>query len=214
MMTRTLAAAAIAGLAMAYTGAATPAHAIPAPAADVPAMGGRAMDAQATGTQATGGQATGTQVAPGHAGAARTPARRGRNCVIVVGKAPAGRASPVLAKACGRARNAAALRNAAVHATLLMEWFEHARNKPSSLTRVYGDSGPCDRDGYRVRADGFWANRISGFTTWNGCNIATAYNLANASGERRTWTAHWNISARWVGTRMNDRIEAFWLRHG
>lgn len=135
-----------------------------------------------------------------------------RRCVIVVGKAGRAEMSPVLSKTCGRGRNTPAQTRAAAGRTLLMEWFEHAHNKPSSLTRVYGKAGPCDRDGYRLRAEGFWANRISGFNTWNSCNVATGYDLPNISGDRQTWSATWGISVPWVGNRMNDRIESFWIR--
>ncbi|MES4904829.1 MULTISPECIES: hypothetical protein [unclassified Streptomyces] len=133
-----------------------------------------------------------------------------KHCVIVVGKAPKGKMSPIEAKACGDSRSAAmkALGTKAAARTLLMDWFEHANNQPNSATSVYGSAGNCDSDGYRLRAEGFWANRISGFASYSNCNVVTGYDLANVSGDRATWG--WNTP--WVGSFMNDRIESFWIR--
>lgn len=143
-----------------------------------------------------------------------------RYCVIVVGKAPKGKLSPVRSRDCSATRSARPLKAAAAGETLLIEWYDHVNNRPSSFTRVYGESGPCDRDGYRLRAwappIGYWGNKISGFNTWNSCSVVTGYDLVNISGDRQTWDGRRNpcvcVDVPWVGHRMNDRIESFWLR--
>jgi hypothetical protein len=139
-------------------------------------------------------------------------------CTIVVGKAPRGELSPTLSRTCST-DPAASLADIGMQATLLMEWNEHAyNNPPTTVGRVYGDYGPCDPDGYRIRAEGFWANRISAFNTWNSCSVATGYDLYNLSGDRQTWDGTANacecVDVDWVGGYMNDRIESFWIRQG
>ncbi|WP_228979934.1 hypothetical protein [Streptomyces sp. DH12] len=140
-----------------------------------------------------------------------------RYSVTVVGKAPDGGMSPVRSTTCSDDPRSRTLARAAAGTVLLMEWFEHAHNKPSSLTRVHGEAGDCDGDGYRLRATGFWANRISGFNAYSKCNVATGYDLVNLSGDRQTWRMDKPCKCLlqgWVGSYMNDRIESFWIRQG
>jgi hypothetical protein len=151
---------------------------------------------------------------PAAAGAA-APASEQPACAIVIGKAAPGKLSPVRDRVCG---TKASVSKAVKADTLLMEWFENADNSPSSLTRILGDAGPCDLDGYRLRTDGGWLdwdNMISGFNAYNDCEVATGYDLRNLSGDRGTWSENDPCSCLlvpWVGSYMNDRIESFWIR--
>jgi hypothetical protein len=151
---------------------------------------------------------------PAAAGAA-TSASGQPACAIVIGKAAPGKMSPVRDRICG---TKASVSKATKSETLLMEWFENADNSPPSLTRITGTSGPCDRDGYRLRTDGGWINwdnEISGFNAYNDCEVATGYDLRNLSGDRQTWSENDPCSCLlvpWVGGFMNDRIESFWIR--
>ncbi|MEV4220206.1 MULTISPECIES: hypothetical protein [unclassified Nonomuraea] len=168
--------------------------------------------------------AAGLVGAQGAALATPTPADTGKAgktqyCNIVVGKAPKGELSPILSRSCGTDPEAARTDVSIQARTLLMEWNEHAFNDPpTTVGRIYGDYGPCDSDGYRVRAEGFWANRISGFVTWNRCSVATGYDLVNVSGDQQTWNGTANacecVDVGFVGYYMNDRIESFWIRRG
>jgi hypothetical protein len=147
-------------------------------------------------------------IAPAAGATTTTAPENARNCVMVIDKVRRGEeTSRVRSKECGPHASAPA------ETVLLMEWYEHISNSPSSFTRVYGDYGACDADGYRLRATGFWDNRISGFNTWNGCNTVTAYDLYNLSGDRGYWESRWGMSVDWVGSFMNDRISSFWIRH-
>ncbi|GGU65405.1 hypothetical protein [Streptomyces lavendofoliae] len=175
------------------------------------ALSGLALVVAATAVMAV---PEGNAVAAG-GGAPDAPAEQ--YCVIVVGKAVKGELSPVRSKTCGSSPVSKSLVKASANTVLLMEWFEHANNSPSSLTRVHGEAGDCDADGYRLRATGFWANRISGFNAYSKCNVATGYDLVNLSGDRQTWRMDKPCKCLlqgWVGAYMNDRIESFWIRQG
>ncbi|KUH37985.1 MULTISPECIES: hypothetical protein [Streptomyces] len=164
--------------------------------------------------------ATAAVALPGSAATAdgrAVPPPADRYCVMVVDKAPDGGMSPVRSTTCSADPASKSLTRAAANTVLLMEWFEHANNKPSSLTRVHGEAGDCDGDGYRLRATGFWANRISGFNAYSKCNVATGYDLVNLSGDRETWRMDKPCKCLlqgWVGAYMNDRVESFWIRQG
>ncbi|WP_394828401.1 hypothetical protein [Pendulispora albinea] len=137
-------------------------------------------------------------------------------CTVLIGKAAPGEQSPILSKSCNTDTDATLLSATGKPPVLLMEWFEHANNNPPSLTRIVA-ADECDADGYRLRATGFWANRISGFNSYNECNVVTGYDLVNLSGDRQTWSDHKPcacVLVPWVGSFMNDRIESFWIRKG
>jgi hypothetical protein len=136
-----------------------------------------------------------------------------RVCTTVVGKAPTGAFSPVRSTTCVDDGSAPVVASS----TLLMEWWQNANNRPTAtINRIYGDAGPCDGDGYRVRVEWPWSFLLSGFNTWNSCSIATGYDLPNLSGDRQTWNGSANpcvcVSVGYVGDFMNDRIESFWIR--
>ncbi|MEU7863216.1 hypothetical protein [Nonomuraea sp. NPDC049141] len=149
--------------------------------------------------------------------AAAAPAK---HCVIVVGKAPPGQPSPIRSSACS-ADYATAQREAGATATvLLMEWFWNANNSPPNLTHIHGDYGDCDSAGYRIIVKDDWANNISGFNSYSHCNVVTGFNWPSTvdwSGDEQTWSNYSVCSCLlqgWVGSFMNDRIEAFWIRRG
>lgn len=141
----------------------------------------------------------------------------GTDCVIILGRAAPGQVASIRSQACQREDNFPAVATAAQRKVLLMEWFENANNRPPSLTRVYGEDGQCDGDGYRIRVHGGWDGIISGFNSYNNCNIATGYDTYNISGDRQTWELHKPCNCLlvdWVGDYMNDRISSFWIRSG
>lgn len=160
-----------------------------------------------------------TAVAPAGADTGKNPARGGRYCAIEVDKAPEGEFSPIRSQTCSDDPNAAALTRIAASETLLMEWFWNAWNDPPYLTRVYGSYGGCDRSGYKIRPNVHWYNEISGFDSWNGCNVVTAYDHYNFTGDQQTWARGYvcecipSRDTGWIGPYMNDRIESFWIRH-
>jgi hypothetical protein len=143
-----------------------------------------------------------------------------RTCAVVVGKAAKGKPSPVQSTTCSTNRNARSLKAVAAAKTLLMEWTVNANNNPpEGLTRIYANEGPCDRSGYKLHVGLIrygWDGVISGFNTWNNCNVATGYDGYNTNGDRRTWDGTRNpcvcVSVGLVGHFMNDRISSFWIR--
>ncbi|MCK2215349.1 hypothetical protein MF672_016365 [Actinomadura sp. ATCC 31491] len=141
-------------------------------------------------------------------------------CVIVVGKAPPGEPSPIRSRACGNDYATVQRQAGAQQTVLLMEWFWNANNQPPLLTRIHGDYGDCDSAGYRIIVKDDWANNISGFNAESHCNVVTGFNWPSTvdwSGDEQTW-ANYSVCAclsqGWVGSFMNDRIEAFWIRRG
>ncbi|MGW4640637.1 hypothetical protein ACWEN6_19030 [Sphaerisporangium sp. NPDC004334] len=159
--------------------------------------------------------------APAVASAPGEAASPVRHCVVVVGKAPPGQVSPVRSSSCA-ADEATARRQAGASdsSVLLMEWFWNANNQPPDLTRVLGDYGECDSAGYRIIVKDDWANNISGFNSYSHCNVVTGFNWPSTldwSGDEQTWSLHAPcgcVLQGWVGSFMNDRIEAFWIRKG
>lgn len=138
-------------------------------------------------------------------------------CVVVIGKAAKGAMSPVRSETCSTDPNAKSLTKAASGEVLLMEWFWNADNRPSKLTRIHGDDGPCDSAGYRMNVLYGWTNQISGFNSYSSCNVATGYDDYLTSGAHQTWSMHKPCNCLlqgWVGSYMNDRINSFWIRRG
>ncbi|MGP3933592.1 hypothetical protein [Nonomuraea sp. KM88] len=151
------------------------------------------------------------------AATAETPAPSGQYCVMVIGKAPPGKASPVRSHECADDYATASRKAGASDTVLLMEWFWNANNSPSNLTRIHGDYGNCDADGYHINILDHWANNISGFNSYSRCNVVTGYNFTLWEGDRQTWSMNKPCQCLlqgWVGSYMNDRIESFWIRQG
>jgi hypothetical protein len=146
-----------------------------------------------------------------HAGNA-VAAADGPYCAILVGKAPAGKESPVLAQVCSDTSAAQAesmmLAKAGVPAsTLLMTMFENvdynsfALPGPGNARKdVFGSAGPCDSAGYRLGVDIWWSVRVSSILGANNCNVARVYNQALNDAddfgmrlfERGTWLERFN----------------------
>ncbi|MEV0597021.1 hypothetical protein [Nonomuraea cavernae] len=143
-----------------------------------------------------------------------------QHCVIVLGKAPPGQPSPVRSSSCADDYATAQREAGAASSVLLMEWFWNANNQPPKLTRVLGDYGYCDSAGYRIIVKDDWANNISGFNSYSNCNVVTGFNWPSTvdwSGDEQTWSLQAPcgcVLQGWVGSFMNDRIEAFWIRKG
>ncbi|RZS43046.1 hypothetical protein EV193_10222 [Herbihabitans rhizosphaerae] len=156
-------------------------------------------------------------VAPTAASAMKPSTGSGAYCVVVVGKAPADQTSPILSRTCSDDMSVATRQAGIAGETLLMEWFWNANNNPPKLTRIHGNYGGCDAVGYRINIYDDWANNVSGFNSLNGCNVVTGYDLALAQGDNQTWSAYKACNCLlqgWVGSKMNDRIESFRIRHG
>jgi len=166
-----------------------------------------ALTLAAVGTAAPSSAARPAQAGPPPASA----------CTVVVGKAPEGEMSPVRSRICDTDPASPRLRPAAED-TLLMELNDNVDNNPPSVTRIYGEGGPCDFIGYSFAITGYWANRVSAFNTWNDCNFVTAYDLPDLTGDRERWSGETNpcvcVSVDWVGPFINDRIEAFQIWNG
>ncbi|POM24264.1 hypothetical protein BTM25_28920 [Actinomadura rubteroloni] len=155
----------------------------------------------------------------GTATAATANDQSGRYCVMVVGKAAPGKASPVLSHKCAddmaTATRRAGMTESAASDTLLMEWFWNANNNPPKLTRVLGKYGPCDAQGYVINVYDDWTNQISGFNSYNDCNHVAGYDLSLQQGDYDIWEQHNPCGCTlqgWVGSFMNDRIESFRIR--
>jgi hypothetical protein len=155
--------------------------------------------------------------APTPAAAGEEPRKADEYCVVVLGKSENGGMSPVRSHTCSKDPADKSLTKAAAGEVLLMEWFWNANNNPPKLTRIHGDSGPCDSAGYKINVLYGWTNQISGFNTFSNCNVATGYDDYFANGERQTWSNYSGCGCLlqgWVGSYMNDRINSFWIRKG
>lgn len=103
-------------------------------------------------------------------------------CSVLVGKAPEGQDSPVIAKACSNESQAAAddqlqfrTQRSISAATNLMIWYANTGLSGNS-TVIYGNAGPCDGGGYRVVPNTYWQTNMSSIRRQQTCDRATLFN--------------------------------------
>jgi hypothetical protein len=141
---------------------------------------------------------------PAHAAAATHT-----QCQILLAKIrPGERTSRVLSHRCVTGEQSLA---APAGSTQLMTWWEDA-NFQGDSTKIYGDSGPCDADGYGISWVGiFWNDRISSFETWNNCNYTSAFWDRDYGHPCQNYT---DYEVSYVGDNMNDNISSFFIANG
>ncbi|WP_157630692.1 hypothetical protein [Kribbella catacumbae] len=149
----------------------------------------------------------------------------GQECAIIIGKSPAGQASPTLGAACSSVSADAALAAAETQAnpgrnrkvmgsavaqssTLLMRYWEHINYQGTSY-KVYGAAGPCDADGYSFYPDSgpwSWGDVMSSVEGFNGCNWAKFVHQ-NGTTVRSYW-----LPVRDLGA-VNDNVSYIKVSH-
>ncbi|GGS33731.1 hypothetical protein GCM10010171_30020 [Actinokineospora fastidiosa] len=130
--------------------------------------------------------AVGVTVPPSAAAEPASPG--GRYCASLVGRAPEGpgAVSPVIDRECSdtsRADARARLRGARVETqarALLVTWYT-AIDYGGFSEDIYGDSGPCDRRGYRLDIwQTYWRNNLSSVIGTVQCNRSLFSNNVSA----------------------------------
>lgn len=152
--------------------------------------------------------ATLSTVAVGPSAASAASAKQAaRHCAIVIEKLqPGDHESRVVSREC--ADDAGKLRMARA-ATLLMTWYKDLWYEGES-TKVYGQDGPCDANGYGISNVGagaaHWNDSISSYKVFNNCIWSRSYTNINYGGS--CLQSLYNVD--WVGLH-NDQISSFLL---
>ncbi|MEJ3657994.1 hypothetical protein WEH80_34020 [Actinomycetes bacterium KLBMP 9759] len=132
------------------------------------------------------------------------------SCSVVIGKAPKGtKSSPMLEKKCSDAGADVTMADR----VLLITLYEHADFVGASIS-VYGNAGPCDREGYGIEDLGAWFGieweyRISSFNGASNCQDVDGYELDYYRWSVGNWEPAY---VPYVGDRANDKIESLWVR--
>ncbi|ONI78938.1 hypothetical protein ALI144C_29760 [Actinosynnema sp. ALI-1.44] len=130
-------------------------------------------------------------------------------CATLVGAATASDISPTLAEACSETSRADAVDKmraeashrgiTAVADTPLMIWYEHADYKGFSNV-IYGNAGRCDRSGYKINPNSYWAGNLSSIGRVDTCDKAFVYNT------RIDFTETYTLSVPLLGAGLNDNV--------
>ncbi|UJW32259.1 hypothetical protein L3Q67_00245 [Saccharothrix sp. AJ9571] len=127
----------------------------------------------------------------GVAGAEPVPEKEGKYCATLLAKGKPGEASPVVTRHCSDTKEVAeaAVFSVSADSTWLGSVSEHEFQQGEE-EMYFGDSGPCDAEGYRVD----WIrwelqNKTSSFLGWNNCNYVTLYDNSNADPSAGYWSA-------------------------
>ncbi|WP_327581654.1 hypothetical protein OHA25_37540 [Nonomuraea sp. NBC_00507] len=131
----------------------------------------------------------------------------GENCVFLVHRAEPDKDTPPTSKVCG---DEATLKAASAARSWLARIYEHA-SWGGSWADIYGDDGPCDREGYTINLYNLstWAYRISSYRLYGGCYWSYYTNLLGNN------TSYGHIGdVQYVGDYYNDGISIMkvWAR--